>query len=214
MNAIRVLLVDDHELMRAGLRALLTVLDGIEIVGEAANGRDAVSLAGECSPDVVLMDVMMPDMNGLDAAARIVAKFPHVRVIMLSMNVSEEPVLQAVRAGAAGYLPKNTGPAELAEAVRVVHRGDTYFRGDIAKHLVTGIVEGGTSSLARLSPRQREILQLVAEGHSSKAIARKLGISVKTVEAHRSELMKALEIHDVAGLVRYAIRIGLISPDA
>jgi DNA-binding NarL/FixJ family response regulator len=215
MKPIHVLLADDHKLVRAGIHSLLKELDQIEVVGEAANGREALHLVEALQPDVVLMDIMMPEMNGLDATARIVSKFPNVRVIMLSMDTSEEHVLQAVRAGASGYLPKNSDPADLEQAIRAVHQGEKFFAAAVAKHLVTGVREGGKlSSLERLTPRQREVLQLVAEGNSSKEIARKLSISVKTAEAHRSELMKALNIHDVTGLVRYAIRTGLVSPDS
>jgi DNA-binding NarL/FixJ family response regulator len=215
MKPIRVLLVDDHELMRAGLRALLKELAEIEVVGEACNGREGLGLLETLQPEVVLMDVMMPEMNGLDATSRIVRKFPDVRVIVLSVNIDEQHVLQAVHAGASGYLPKNIGPAELEQAIRAVHQGHKHFSASVAKHLVTGLREGSrSSSLERLSPRQREILQLVAEGNTSKEIAGKLNISVKTAEMHRGELMKILDIHDVAGLVRFAIRVGLVSPDA
>ncbi len=214
MKPIRVLVVDDHELMRAGLRALLKELAEIEVVGEACNGREGLALVETLQPEVVLMDVMMPEMNGLDATSRIVSKFPDVQVIVLSVNIDEQHVLQAVRAGVSGYLPKNIGPAELELAIRAVHQGEKHFSGSVAKHLVSGLREGSKlSSLERLTLRQREILQLVAEGNTSKEIAGKLNISVKTAEAHRSELMKTLDIHDVAGLVRFAIRVGLVSPD-
>ncbi|OAI41644.1 LuxR family transcriptional regulator [Planctomycetaceae bacterium SCGC AG-212-D15] len=214
MKPIRVVLGDDHELMRAGIRSLIKELDQVEVVGEAGNGRDCLRLVETLRPDVVLMDIMMPEMNGLDATARIVSKHPNVRVIILSMNASEEHVLQALRAGASGYLLKNIGPAELAAAIREVSQGDKHITAAVAKHVMKGFLEGGkTSSVERLSPRQREVLQLVAEGNSSKEIARKLNISVKTAEVHRSDLMKALDIHDVASLARYAIRVGLVSPD-
>jgi DNA-binding NarL/FixJ family response regulator len=214
MKPIRVLLVDDHELMRAGIRSLLKELDCVEVVGEAANGRDCLPLVASLKPDVVLMDIMMPEMNGLDATARVVSNYPNVRVIILSLNASEEHVLQALRAGASGYLLKNISPAELEAAMREVGRGETHITPAVAKHLVKGFLDGGrTSLIERLTPRQREVLQLVAEGNSSKDIAKKLNISVKTAEVHRSDLMKALDIHDVAGLVRYAIRVGLVSAD-
>jgi DNA-binding NarL/FixJ family response regulator len=214
MNPIRVLLVDDHELMRAGIRSLLKELDQIEVVGEAGNGKDSLRLVESLQPDIVLMDIMMPEMNGLDAAARIVSRFPNVRVVILSLNTSEEHVLHAFRAGASGYLPKNSSPAELEQAIRAVHQGEKHVSGAVAIHLVTGLREGSKlSALERLTPRQSQVLQLVAEGNSSKEIARKLNISAKTVEVHRSELMKALGIHNVAGLVRCAIRLGLVSPD-
>lgn len=209
---IRVILADDHALMRAGLRALLKELDGIEVVGEAANGREALRQVEATRADNVLMDLMMPELNGLDATARLAAQHPKVRVLILSMNASEEHVLQSLRAGASGYLLKNTDPAELDQAIRAVAKGQKYVAPAVAQHVITGLLEGGkASSLERLTPRQREVLQLVAEGNSSKAIAKKLGISVKTVDVHRSELMRALDIHDLASLVRYAIRMGVVS---
>lgn len=213
MNRIRLLLADDHTLVRAGIRSLIKELEDMEVVAEAANGREALRLVADLNPDVVLMDISMPEMNGLDATARIVSKHPGVHVIVLSMNATEEHVLQAVRAGASGYLLKNIDPAELPAAIRAVHAGDKYFTSAVGKYLVSGVLEGKKSSLDRLTSRQREVLQLVAEGYSSKEIGRKLNISVKTAEVHRSDLMKALDIHDVAGLVRYAIRMGLVSPD-
>ena len=167
-------------------------------------------------PDVVLMDLMMPGMNGLEATARAARDFPATRVVVLSMNDSEEFVLQAVRAGAAGYLLKSVSTAELEQAIRAVVRGETYLAGSISRHVVEAYVRKARaepSSLERLTPRQREVLQLVAEGHTTKEIARRLAISVKTAEVHRSQLMEALDIHDIAGLVRYAIRMGVISPD-
>jgi DNA-binding NarL/FixJ family response regulator len=214
---IRVLLVDDHDLVRAGIRALLQNLGGFEIVAEAGNGRDALRLIEPHRPDVVLMDIIMPDLNGLDATARIAAASPAVRVLILSMNSGEEYVLQALRAGAAGYLLKNVTPGELEMAIRSVARGETYLSPAVSRHVIDAYVQrvGGESAgpLQRLTPRQREVLQLIAEGHSTKEMARKLGISVKTVEMHRAQLMAELDIHDVAGLVRYAIRTGLVSAD-
>jgi DNA-binding NarL/FixJ family response regulator len=214
MKPIRVLLADDHDLLRAGLKSLLNDLDGLEVVGQAANGREALALAEELCPDIVLMDILMPEMNGLDATARLVSRFPNLRVIILSMNSSEEYVLQAMRAGAAGYLLKNIGPTEMEQALRVVARGEKHITSAVAGHLIAGLLKGGeATSLERLTPRQREVLQLVAEGNTSKKIAKKLGIGVKTADAHRGELMKVLGIHDSAGLVRYAIRMGVISAD-
>jgi DNA-binding NarL/FixJ family response regulator len=215
MKPIRVLLVDDHELMRAGIRSLLKEVDQVEVVGEAEDGRDCLQLVESLKPDVVLMEIMLPEMNGLDATARTVSKYPNVRVIILSRQASEEYVLQAMRAGASGYLLKNISPTELEAAIRAVSHGETHITPAVAKHLVKGFLEGSkTSSVEGLTPRQREVLQLVAEGNSSKQIAKKLNISLKTAEVHRADLMKALDIRDVAGLVRYAIRVGLVSPDA
>jgi DNA-binding NarL/FixJ family response regulator len=216
MKTIRVLLADDHDLFRAGIRALLEGLAGIEVVAEAGNGRDALRLCRAHHPDVALMDILMPELNGLDATARLAAISPSTRTIILSMNAHEDYVLQALRAGAVGYLLKNISPAELEQAIRTVVRGETYLSPAISKHLIAAYLQsvgGEISSLERLTPRQREVLQLIAEGHTTKAIARKLDIGTKTVEAHRAQLMEALEIHDIAGLVRYAIRMGVITPD-
>ena len=215
MKPIRVLLADDHELVRAGIRSLLKDLDGIEVVGEASDGREALALAEALGPDIVLMDILMPEMNGLDATARLVTLFPRMRVIILSMNANEEYVLQAMRAGASGYLLKNSGPVEMEQALREVARGQKHIMAAVAGHLVAGLLAGSqATSVERLTTRQREVLQLVAEGNTSKKIAKKLGIGVKTADTHRSELMLALGIHDIAGLVRYAIRMGVISAEA
>jgi DNA-binding NarL/FixJ family response regulator len=214
---IRVLLADDHALFRAGIRSLLHTLDDIEIVAEASNGAEAVDLGKECRPGVVLMDIMMPQLNGLDAAVQLAAISPQTRTIILSMSASEEYILQALRCGAAGYLLKNISPSELEQAIRAVARGETYLSSAISKHVIAAYLErvGGEAIglFERLTPRQREVLQMVAEGNSTKDIARKLNLSTKTVDMHRSQLMTALDIHDIAGLVRYAIRTGLIAPD-
>ncbi len=214
---IRVLLVDDHDLFRAGVRSLLQTLEDIEIVAEASNGREALSLCKAHCPDVVLMDIMMPQLNGLDATARLAAISPETRTIILSMNASDEYILQALRCGAAGYLLKNISPWELEQAVRAVAGGETYLSPAISKHMIPAYLRraGGetTGPIERLTPRQREVLQLVAEGDTTKEIAQKLSLSVKTVEMHRSQLMAALDIHDIAGLVRCAIRMRLITPD-
>jgi DNA-binding NarL/FixJ family response regulator len=214
---IRVLLADDHELFRAGIRSLMKSFDGIEIVAEASNGRQALDLCKTHHPDVVLMDIIMPQLNGLDATARLAAISPQTRTIILSMYANEEYVLQALRCGAAGYLPKTISPSELEQAIRAVAQGETYLSPAISKHVIAAYLErvGGDPSgpFERLTPRQREVLQLVAEGNTTKEIARKLSLSVKTVEMHRSQLMAALDIHDIAGLVRCAIRMGLITPD-
>jgi DNA-binding NarL/FixJ family response regulator len=163
------------------------------------------------------MDFVMPELNGLDATARITATLPKVRVIMLSMNAGEEYVLPALRAGAAGYLLKNVDATELEQAIRKVAEGETYLCSAVAKHVVAAYLDQSgneKSSLERLTPRQREVFQLVAEGNSAKEIALKLDLSVRSVEVHRKQVMEALEIHDIAGLVRYAIRMKLITPDA
>lgn len=217
MRAIRVLLADDHDLFRAGLRVLLQDLDGFEVVAEAGDGREALRQVEAHRPDVVLMDLMMPGLNGLEATAQMAREFPGVRVLVLSMNAAEEFVLPAVRAGASGYVLKNARPDELEQAIRAVARGETYLTPAVSGHLIDDYrrrTADEVDSLDKLTSRQREVLQLVAEGHSSKEIARRLGLSVKTVETYRSQLMDALDIHDIAGLTRYAIRKGLVSADA
>lgn len=216
MKPIRVLLADNHTLVRAGLRSLLQSLEGIEVVAEANNGREALQLVEAHHPDVVLMDVAMPEMNGLEATARVVKEFPDVRVIILSMHANEEYVLQALRTGAVGYVLKDSGVSELELALKAVSKGETYLSPAVSKHVVADYVRrvgGDSNPLEQLTPRQREILKLVAEGRSMKEIAQLLLISIKTVETHRAQLMERLNIHDVAGLVRYAIRIGLITPE-
>jgi DNA-binding NarL/FixJ family response regulator len=213
---IRVLLADDHKLVRAGIRALLQTVVDVEIVAEAADGREALQLIEAHRPDLTLMDITMPGLNGLDATARIVRAFPHTRVVILSMNADEDSVLKSLRAGAVGYLVKTADPAELGMAVRAVARGERFLSSAVSQHVVAAClnrVDKEQTSLERLAPRQREVLQLIAEGHTTKEIASKLGISVKTTEAYRSDLMKALEIHDIASLTRFAIRSGLVSVD-
>jgi len=215
MTSLRILLADDHALVRAGFRSLLTEIPGVEVIAEAGDGREALRLAKEHQPDVVLMDISMPGLNGLDATAHIVKECPYTHVIILSMHASEEYVVQALQAGAAGYLLKNADAAELEIAVRSVSQGETYLSPPVSKQVIADYLRRigqDTSPLERLTPRQREVLQLIAEGHTSREVARILGISVKTVETHRATLMERLDIHDVASLVRYAIRVGMISP--
>ena len=217
MPKIRVLLADDHKLFRAGIRSLLQTLDDIEVVAEAGDGRDALRLAAAHRPDVVLMDIMMPNLNGLDAAARIAHAYPHTRVIMLSMSADEDSVLKTLRAGAVGYLVKTADPAELELAIRAAMRGEKFLSSAVSEHVVSvclNRLDKEQTSLERLTPRQREVLQLVAEGHTTKDIAKRLEISTKTAEAYRGELMRALDIHDIASLTRYAIRAGLVSLDS
>jgi len=214
MPSIRVILADDHTLVRSGMRALLDQLQGIEVVAEASDGRAAVELVERYRPHVVLMDIAMPELNGIEAAERIVRQHPDVRVILLSMHSDEAYVSKALDVGAAGYVLKNADAAELEMAVRAVARGDGYLSPAVARHVVRGAVRRGDGDTTQLTPRQREILQLIAEGASTKQIAAKLGLSVKTVETHRAKLMERLDIHDVAGLVRYAIRAGFIAPEA
>jgi len=217
MKPIRLLLADDHALVRSGIRALAEGLHGVEVVGEAVNGQEALALIDVHHPDIVLMDISMAALNGLEATARVAREHPQTRVLILSAHATEEYVGQALRSGAAGYLLKDATPAELDLAIRAVARGETYLSPAVSKPIVSGYVRrvgGEAGALELLTSRQREILQLIAEGKGTKAIARILAISTKTVETHRAQLMDRLDIHDVAGLVRLAIRVGLIAADS
>jgi DNA-binding NarL/FixJ family response regulator len=213
---LRVLLADDHALVRAGLRKLLEALPDIEVVGEAGDGQAVLLLAEQLHPNLVLMDIAMPGLNGLEAAARLTKAHPQTRVLILSMYQNEDYVRQALRAGAAGYLLKDAAPVELELAIKALRRGETYLSPAVSKGVMSDYVQrlrGEAAPGEALTPRQREVLQLIAEGRTTKEIARRLDLSVKTVETHRTQLMKQLDLHDVAGLVRYAIRTGLISSE-
>jgi DNA-binding NarL/FixJ family response regulator len=212
----RILLADDHVLFRAGLRSLLQVLPCARVVAEAATGREAVELAREHHPDLVIMDISMKELNGLDATLRIRHENPAIRVIVLSMHDGEDFVARAFRAGASGYLLKDSTEPELELAIAAVMRGDTYLSPRVSKQVVEAFV-GGTDAVpspeSRLTVRQREILQLLAEGHGTKEAAYRLGVSIKTIESHRAQIMRRLDIWDLPGLVRYAIRSGLVSSE-
>lgn len=213
---IRVLLADDHTLVRAGLRGLLQGIQGVEVIGEAEDGHEAVRLAGELRPDIALLDIGMPGLNGLEAATQLLRADPRVRVLILSMHNAEEYVLRALRAGCAGYLLKRSAVSELEIAVRAVARGESYLSPAVSKQVVeeyVGRTGGQADPLDALTPRQREILQLVAEGHTSKEIADHLRLSFKTIEAHRAQIMERLGVGDVTALVRFAVRVGLITPE-
>jgi len=212
----RILLADDHALFRAGMRSLLHVLPNVEIVAEAGNGREAVELAKQFHPDLVVMDISMKELNGLDATLRIKTENPGIRVIILSMHDGEDFVARAFRAGASGYLLKDSAEPELELALAAVMRGETYLSPRVSKQVVNAFVERADAAPSldrRLTARQREILQLLAEGHITKEVAYRLGVSIKTVESHRAQIMKRLDIGDMPGLVRFAIRSGLVSPD-
>jgi len=216
VNPIRVLLADDHTLVRAGIRGLLTELPGVEVVGEAGDGQEALRLIEEVRPDVVLLDVGMPGLNGLEVAGRIATLDPAIRVVILSMHLSEEYVLRALRAGCAGYLLKASAVSELEVAIRRVADGETYLTPAVSRRVLSDYVQrtrGAEEPLEALTPRQREVLQLVAEGNSSKEIAQRLGLSPKTVETHRAQIMERLGVHDVTGLVLFAVRVGLVAAD-
>ena len=217
MSLIRVLLADDHALVMAGIRALVEELGGTQIVAEANNGRDAVALAKQHQPDLVIMDISMKDLNGIEATAQIMAEVPSTRVLILSMHTTEDFVRRAIKSGAVGYLVKDSAPLDLKMAIAAVMRDEIYLSPRVSKHVVAGFLHGkphqDESSMDALTARQREILQMIAEGKSTKEIAYQLNVSVKTVETHRAALMERLDIHDIAGLVLYAVRHGLISVD-
>jgi len=212
---IRVLLVDDHALVRAGIRSLLGAMAEVQVVGEAASGEEALQIAEREKPDVVLMDIAMKGLTGLEAAARLRERQPGARVVILSMHSGEEYVLQALRAGAVGYLLKDAATGELELALRTVIRGESWLSPSVSRQVVEGYVQRSTADAVPevLTARQREVLRLVAGGKSTKEIAFFLNLSVKTVETHRAQIMERLGIRDVAGLVRYALRTGLIPPE-
>lgn len=214
---VRVLLADDHTLVRAGLRKLLESMPEIDVVGEASEGLAVLALAEKWQPHIVLMDIAMPGLNGLDATARLRTALPEIQVLILSMHQNEAYVQQALRHGAAGYLLKDAAPTELDAALKAVLRGEIYLSAAVSKGVMSDYVQrlrSDESAADLLTPRQREVLKLLAQGQSSKEIARLLDLSLKTVDTHRSQLMKQLDIHEVTGLVRYAIRMGLISSDS
>jgi DNA-binding NarL/FixJ family response regulator len=216
VTGIRVMLADDHALFRAGIRSLLEAIEGVEIVGEARDGHEALRLVAELGPDIVLLDVSLPGLNGIEVAERL-RDTPGTRVLILSMFANEEYVLRSLRAGAAGYLLKDSTVVELATALRSVADGGSYLSPAVSGHVLAAYVrrvgEDEVPPEPTLTPRQREVLQLIAEGHGTKEIAGRLFLSAKTVETHRAQLMERLGIYDVAGLVRYAIRAGIVSAD-
>lgn len=217
-KSIRVLLADDHTLVRAGIRALLEKVPGVTVAGEAGDGREVIELINAHQPDVVLMDLSMPGLNGLQALGRITRDFPNVRVLMLSMHHNDEYVLQALKAGATGYLLKRAATAELPVALKSVVDGEIYLSREIAnlflKKFPLQQIARSTNPLEQLTSRQREILQLLAEGQTTKAIAMVLKLSDKTVEYHRAKLMARLSIFDIPGLVRFALRNGLVAQES
>lgn len=211
MKLSRVLLADDHALVRAGIRALLSAIEGVDVIAETGNGLEALRVIQDLRPDIVLLDVTMPGLSGLEVLEESKKLFPDLRVIILTVHDAAEYAMQALRAGAAGYLPKSAAADELQLAIEIVSRGETYVSGEVSRRTLLEYSKGQIEHpLARLTPRQREILTLIAEGLSTKSIGRRLNISVKTVESHRAQLMERLDIHDVAGLVRFALKMGLV----
>lgn len=213
---IGIVLADDHAMFLSGLRALLEKQRGLEVMAEVRDGREAVKVAREKKPDLVIMDVSMPGMNGLEATRQITAELPRVRILCLSMHASEQFVGDAFEGGASGYLLKGSPFDEMLTAIRAVMANQTYLSPAVAGPILEDyrtLRSGHTSSLSRLTGREREVLQLVAEGHSTKDIAGRLHLSIKTIDTHRRHLMEKLSIDSVAGLTKYAIRYGLTAPD-
>jgi DNA-binding NarL/FixJ family response regulator len=214
--SIRVLIADDHKIMLAGLRSLLEKQSDVEVVGEAENGRKAVQMAQEAKPDVVVMDVSMPDLNGIEATTQIIESLPETKIIALSMHSDKRFVLGMLRAGASGYLLKDCASQELANAITQVSSNKKYLSPEITGVVIgdfiqSGVVDEGDTVASVLSAREREVLQLIAEGWSTKQIASHLYVSVKTIETHRRQIMKKLDLHTIADLTKYAIREGLTS---
>ena len=218
MKSFRILLADDHALVRAGIRELVQKIPGVEVIGEASGGRQALEMIESLSPDLVLLDIGMKELNGLEVAARVARDFSAVKILILSMHNNEEYVVRALRVGASGYMLKDSAIAELKLAIETVRNNKTYLSPSISRNAIDSYLNrtsapGKSTSLEQLTPRQREILQLIAEGRSTKEIAGDLNLSAKTVETHRAQLMERLDIYDVAGLVRYAMRVGLIQAE-
>jgi two-component system, NarL family, response regulator NreC len=216
MRKIRILLADDHKLMRSGLRVLLEQQAGLTVVGEASDGREAVALANSLKPDVAVMDVGMPSLNGIEAASQISQSHPEIAIVMLSMHSDESYVLRALKAGAKGYLLKDSAEADLIRAVHAVADGKSFFSPAVSKVLLDDYVRklkrsGTEDPYDLLTPREREVLQLVAEGKSNKDVAQLLNLSVYTVETHRSNIMEKLNLKGVPELILYAVRKGIIS---
>ncbi len=216
MKPVRVILADDHNLVRTGLKLLVATLPGVEVVAEAGDGYEALALVEAHQPDVVLLDIGMPRLNGLEAAARINKDYPEIRILMLSVHTTEEYVLRALRVGAAGYLLKDASQSELELAFKAITNGETYLSPGVSRHVIDQYlqsVSGEGKPLDDLTPRQRQILQLIAEGQTTKEIAQTLDLSVKTVDSHRAAMMDRLNLHDIASLVRFAVRMGLVTPE-
>lgn len=210
---IKVLIVDDHPVVRKGLLSCLSAKDNLKIVGEAANGTEAIKLVKELEPEIVLMDISMPGMDGLAVTEALRKDSPHTKVLILSMQSSREPVLRMIKAGARGYVLKDAPTEELVAAIETVHAGEAYFSKPVAQIALNQYVSDSddTKPVAKLSDREREVLALIAEGKSNKEIAVHLGIGVRTTETHRERIMRKLNIHSVAGLTKFAIANGISS---
>ena len=214
MDKIKVLVVDDHAILRDGIRALLGLHDDIEIVGEASEGKEAIKKARELVPDVVVMDIAMPEMDGLEATRRIRKKSPEVKVLVLTQHDNREYILSAIKAGVAGYVPKRALGSDLVSAIRTVYKGDSFLYPSAAAALIDSYLhQAEEEPYDRLTAREREILKLIAEGHTSREIAGILFISLKTVLGHRTKIMEKLDLHNRTELIKYAMRKGLIKMD-
>jgi two-component system, NarL family, response regulator NreC len=210
MKRIRILLADDHAVVRQGFRMILAAQADMEIVGEAGNGREAIDLAGSLKPDIVVMDVAMPELNGIEATRRLAELAPHARVIALSMHKDSVYVRETLRAGARGYLLKESGAGDLVTAIRAVAAGEGYISPSVSDAVLDDYRRHVTNPIDLLSSREREVLQMLAEGKTNKEIAAILNLSVYTVDAHRGRIMEKLNLHSINDLVRFAVRNGLI----
>ncbi len=219
-RSVNIVLVEDHTLVREGIKALLDTIEGVSVVAEAGDGHHALYMIEKTRPDMVLLDIAIPGLNGIEVAGRIKKDYPSIKVIMLSMHANEEYVYQSLRAGVSGYLLKDSGIEELELAIRSVMKDEIYLSPPISKQVITDYInrtedrtkatKGSEKVFDVLTSRQREILQLIAEGYTTKEIAKKLNISISTVDTHRTQIMDILDIHNVAGLVRYAVKAGLV----
>lgn len=215
-SKIRILLVDDHPIVLDGIKSHLAAQPEFEVVGEATNGQEGVRKARQLKPDLVLLDISMPHMSGLEAVSLLRRQVPEARVAVLTMHNNKEYIAQVVRLGARGYMLKDTSPTELVQAIKLIHGGGVYFSPKVSKALVDEVVAQGAAPVPTtpaLSDREREVLVLIANGNSNKEIAHRLGIGVRTTETHRERVMRKLDIHSVAGLTKYAIARGMVNLD-
>ena len=212
-NPIRVLVSAEHALIREGIRALVERIAQVEVVAEAAGDQQTLQLITELKPEILLLDISIPTVGALDSLKEIVANCPGVRVIVLTLQENEEYAVQAFRLGAAGYIPKSAASTELEVAIKAVANGENYLASELSKQAVLKYLKDPRAFLSELTARQAEVLKMIAEGNATKEIAQRLNISVKTVETHRAQIMDRLNIHDIAGLVRYALRVGLVRLD-
>ena len=210
MESLRLLVADDHEIVRKGVRSLLEAQPGWQVLAEASNGREAVEKAKRLKPDVAVLDIGMPSLNGLEAARQILKNDPHIKIVILTMHDSDNLIREVLKVGARGYVSKTDAIRDLVTAINAVRSGVTFFTAKVAEVVLEGYLDKTGAADSRLTPRQREIIQLLAEGQSSKEIAVALGLSVKTAETHRANIMRRLNCHSVSEIVRYAVRNNII----